>query len=64
MNPVIGRVAFTLAIILLLLSVIPLFFLNPNSGEFIVSTIALLFSLTFLILVIWDVRKQVKRTAV
>lgn len=60
MDPRAGRVAFNIAILLVLLSALPLFFIDPNSAGFVVGTIALIFSLIFLTLVVWEVRRQAK----
>jgi len=61
MNPVIGRIAFNLGMTVLVLALIPLFIISPNSAEFYVDIIALIFISIFLAIVIWDVRKQVKK---
>jgi len=61
MEPHIGRIAFNLGILVLMLSIIPLSFLNRDSPEFVADVIALTVSISFLILVAWDVRRQVKR---
>ena len=62
MDPSIGRVAFNLAFLFLVMALIPLPFLDMNSAEFVVDTIALIVSALFLIFVSWDVRRQVKMT--
>jgi len=62
MDPSIGRVAFNLGLLLVFLTLLPLPFLDTGSAEFIVGVLALLFSLAFLIYVVYDVRKQVKRS--
>lgn len=61
MNPVIGRIAFNLGITILILAILPLFVINPDSAEFYVDIMALIFISIFLGIVIWDVRRQVKR---
>lgn len=68
MNPVVGRVAFTMAILFILLSLLPfpsLLSYTVTKGKltasFIVDVIALCFSLIFLVLVIWEIRRQVKK---
>ena len=58
-----GRVAFNIAVLLVLLSAAPLLLISPDSAEFVVGTLALLFSLIFLAFVMWDVRRQVRRTS-
>jgi len=60
MDPSIGRVAFNIAILLVVLSLIPLPFLDRDSAEFVVDVLALVISVTFLVIVTWDVRRQVK----
>ncbi len=61
MNPIVGRVAFNIAILLVVLSLLPLPFLNRESAEFVIDVIALFVSLIFLAIVTWDIRRQVKR---
>lgn len=61
MDPSIGRVAFNLGVLFVFLALIPLPFLDINSAEFIVSILALIFLSAFLIFVVYDVRKQVKK---
>jgi len=60
MDPSIGRVAFNIAVLLIVLSLIPLPFLDRDSAEFVVDVLALVISVTFLVIVTWDVRRQVK----
>ncbi|MEM2921578.1 MAG: hypothetical protein QXF26_04590 [Candidatus Bathyarchaeia archaeon] len=62
MDPSIGRVAFNLAFLFLIMALIPLPFLDVNSAEFVVDTLALIISALFLIFVSWEVRRQVKKT--
>ena len=61
MNPTVGRVAFNIAILLVVLSLLPLPFLNRKSAEFLIDIIALFISLIFLAIVVWDVRRQVRK---
>jgi len=61
MEPYIGRISFNIAIILVVLTLIPLPFLDNKSAEFIVDILALVLSLSFLCFVSWDVRRQAKR---
>jgi len=60
MDPNIGRVAFNLGLVLLILALIPLSFLDMNSAEFIVDILAIIISLFFLIFVSYEVRRQAK----
>lgn len=60
MAPVVGRIAFNIGFLLVILSLIPLPFLPRNSPEFVVCVIALITSSIFLALVIWDVRRQAR----
>ena len=60
MDPTIGRTAFNLAVLFLVLSLIPLPFLDRNSAEFVVDVIALAISTLFLSIVTWDVRRQAR----
>jgi len=61
MEPHLGRIAFNISVLLLVLALIPLPFLKNESAEFIVDVLALIILLAFLFLVIWDVRRQAKR---
>ena len=56
-----GRMAFNMGVILLLLAIMPLAFLEKGSAEFIVDVTALVIISIFLILVVWDVRRQTIR---
>ncbi|MDH5439016.1 MAG: hypothetical protein OEZ48_10190 [Candidatus Bathyarchaeota archaeon] len=60
MEPHIGRVAFNIGVLLVVLSVLPLPFLSTDSAEFVVDVIALTISLVFLAFVTWEVKRQVK----
>lgn len=60
MAPTIGRIAFTIGVFLVTLSLIPLPFLPVGSAEFVVSVIAFVLSSIFLALVIWNVRRQAR----
>lgn len=60
MDPTIGRTAFNLAVLFLVLSLIPLPFLDRSSAEFVVDVIALAISTLFLSIVTWDVRRQAR----
>jgi len=56
------KIAFTVGIFILILALIPLPFLRRESPEFIVDIVAIIVSLVFLGLVIWNVRRQVLKT--
>ena len=60
MAPVVGRIAFNIGVLLIVLSLIPLPFLPVGSAEFIVDVIALVCSSIFTGLVVWDVRRQAR----
>mgnify|MGYP000412653075 CR=1 FL=1 len=60
MAPTVGRIAFTLGVLLVTLSLLPLPFLPIGSAEFVVDVIAFVLSSIFLALVIWDVRRQAR----
>ena len=60
MAPHIGRIAFNIGVLLLILSLIPLPFLPRDSAEFVVDVIAIVLSSLFLAFVIWDVRRQAR----
>ncbi|RLI36718.1 hypothetical protein DRO55_02965 [Candidatus Bathyarchaeota archaeon] len=61
MDPYMGRIAFNIAILMLVLISVPLLFLERDSAEFVISVLALTFTLIFLLLVVWDVRRQAKK---
>jgi hypothetical protein len=61
MEPYMGRIAFNIAFLLVLLSSFSLPFLKPDSAEFVVDVLALAISLTFLLVVVWDVRRQSRK---
>jgi len=60
MAPTVGRIAFTIGVLLVILSLIPLPFLPRGSAEFVVDVIAFVLSCFFLALVVWDVRRQAR----
>jgi hypothetical protein len=60
MDPQLGRTAFNIAFYFAFMSAVLLPFLKRDSPEFVAATLALLFSLLFLAVVIWEVRRQVK----
>mgnify|MGYP000041112062 CR=1 FL=1 len=62
MGPEIGRIAFNIGITLLILALIPLFIIERNSAAFVVDVLSILIIIVFLILVTWDVRRQVKKS--
>lgn len=60
MGPVLGRVAFTVGIFLVILALLPLPFLEWGSAEFVVDVLALAMSSAFLGYVVWRVRQEVR----
>lgn len=60
-DPSIGRIAFNLGLTFLILAIMPLFVIRVDSPEFVVDVIAIVILVVFLIVVSWDVRRQVKR---
>lgn len=60
MDPQLGRTAFNLAFYFAFMSAVLLPFLERDSPEFVAATLALLFSLIFVAVVVWEVRRQVK----
>jgi len=64
MDPGMGRILFNIAFLILVLSLIPLPFLDSKSAEFVVDIIALIISFFLLSFVSWDVRRQVKMTEI
>ncbi|MEM3694030.1 MAG: hypothetical protein QXI39_08445 [Candidatus Bathyarchaeia archaeon] len=62
MEPHVGKIAFNIALLLFLLALIPLPIVRRDSAEFIIDLIALALTLLFLGLIIWDIRRQVKKS--
>ena len=62
MNPETGRIAFQLAFFPAFISGILFFFLNRDSASYIANTLAFTLSLIFLLIIIWDVRRQARST--
>ncbi len=60
MAPVVGRIAFNIGVLLVVLSLAVLPFLPRGSAEFVVDVIAFVLSSVFLALVVWDVRRQTR----
>ncbi len=60
MGPVVGRIAFTVGLFLVILALIPLPFLEWGSAEFVVDVLALIMSSSFLAYVVWRVRREVR----
>lgn len=60
MEPRIGRLAYNLAFVVLIFALVPLFFLEVNSPEFVVAMLTLIFDSLFILLVTFEVRRQVK----
>lgn len=58
MDPQLGRHAFNIAFYFAFMSGILLPFLNRDSPEFVAAALAFLFSVAFLLVVVWEVRKQ------
>ncbi len=64
MGPIVGRLAFTIGIFLVILALIPLPFLEWGSAEFVVNVLALAMSSSFLAYVVWRVRREVRATQI
>ena len=60
MAPAVGKLAFTMGILVVLLALVPLPFLDRKSPEFLVDVVALVLGSTFLALVVWDARRQAR----
>jgi len=60
MEPRIGRLAFNLAFVVLIFALVPLFFLEVNSPEFVEAMLTLIFDSLFILLVTFEVRRQVR----
>jgi len=60
MEPYIGRIAFNIGLFILILAMLPIFFLDRSSAEFVIDMIAISVTSIFLLLVVWDVRRQAK----
>ncbi|MGQ4895091.1 MAG: hypothetical protein ACP6IQ_10765 [Candidatus Njordarchaeia archaeon] len=61
MDPRLGRIAFNIGIFLLLISIIPLFFVEKGSASYIIGMISTVVSLIFLLIVIYEIRREVKK---
>ncbi len=64
MDPNIGRVAFNLGVVLVVLALIPLPFLDVNSAEFIIDILTIIISFAFLMCLSYEIRRQVKTSKV
>jgi hypothetical protein len=62
MEPHVGKIALNIAILLLVLALIPLPIVRKDSAEFIIDLIALGITFLFLGLIVWDIRRQVKKS--
>jgi len=60
MHPRLGQVAFNLAFFFTFMSGITLPFVDRDSAAFVVDVLAFIFSLAFLILVVWEVRREAR----
>lgn len=58
MDPRTGRVVFHAAFFLVFMSAILFFFLEIGSASSVANTLAFLISLAFLLVIIWEVRRQ------
>lgn len=58
MAPHLGRIAFNLGMVVLIMAIIPLPSLSPGSAAFVADLIALVVAAVFLGIVAWHVRKQ------
>jgi hypothetical protein len=61
MEPSIGRIAFNIGVFLILLCIFVMPFLKRGCPEYIINIIALGISIAFLCIVIYIVRKEVKK---
>ncbi|MCD6563494.1 MAG: hypothetical protein J7K23_06210 [Thermoproteales archaeon] len=61
MDPRLGRIAFNIGIFLLLISIIPLFFVEKGSASYIIGIVSTVVSLIFLLIVIYEIRREVKK---
>jgi hypothetical protein len=60
MAPHIGRIAFNLGMLVLILAIIPLPFLKPGSAEFVVDLLAIIVAIAFLGFVAWEARREAR----
>jgi len=60
MDPSVGGLALNLAMLLVVLSLVALFFADPSSFEFTLALISLLISGGFLTWVSYDIRREAK----
>ncbi len=56
-NPQLGQIAFRIGFYITLVSLVLIFFLQPGSAEFVVTSITLLIGLAFIALVAFLVRR-------
>ncbi len=56
-SPQLGRVAFRIAFFIILVSLVLIFFLEPGSADFGVTSVTLLIGLAFIVLVAFLVRR-------
>ncbi len=60
MHPRLGQVTFNLAFFFTFMSGITLPFVRDYPAAFVVDTMAFIFSLAFLLLVVWEVRREAR----
>lgn len=60
MAPAVGKVAFTIGLTVLFMSVYALFIVEPGTPEFIAVILSLVFVSSFLALLIWHVRRAAR----
>jgi len=62
MNPKLAKGMLTLAFFVLIMALIVLPFQKPGTPEYIPNMIAIILSLSFIFLIIYDVRRQIARS--
>jgi membrane-anchored glycerophosphoryl diester phosphodiesterase (GDPDase) len=60
MAPAIGKAAFTIGVAILIMALFALFYVEPDSPEFVVAILALALVIAFLGLLIWSVRRAAR----
>lgn len=60
MDSQIGRVSFGIAFFIVFLSAVILPFLKYDSAEFVIDTLALIIGLTWLFIIIYEVRREAR----
>ncbi|RLE85033.1 MAG: hypothetical protein DRJ41_02030 [Thermoprotei archaeon] len=61
MNPRLAKGMLTSAFFILIMALMVLPFQSPSAAEFVPNLLAIVLSITFIIVVVYDVRKQISK---